>query len=737
MQGVATPAVSTLGVLDGGRLWLRGTAAPPPHLGRGPSRHLVLRARGAGPDLRWPLLPGPTEPAEFELVLDPAAEVALRPGRWDLYVAFSADGTVLEQRVAGALREADLRPAVIAREAGLTRVGPYLTGKGKVSVAVRDLPPHAEVARVWVDRATAIVEGSAPRPGPPAKGRLPARLAARVRRGDVEVSVATELVGGTFSARLSLESLVDASPDAEVWDLHLEVEHERLRLGAYLDDVADKKRAIVYPAWRACSTSGSREVRPYFTADNSLSIRSKPIRVRPDVQPSSPERESSTRSRSKLVLEVIQRSLRRRTVTALRTFVKWSRPPTGQPPKVYIFILHAFGMGGTVRTILNLAEYLGKRHDVEVVSLLRERERAFFPLPLGVSVTGLADRTHSGMGSGARGWIRRRLDGLPSVLVPSDESSFGRCSLWTDVQLSRKLRSLAPGVMITTRPSLNLIAAQMAPARVLTVGQEHMHFGIHREPLKRAIRRDYRHLDALAVLTEGDLQEYAAVLSDSGTRVVRIPNALPPLSGEPSHLRNPIVAAAGRMTRQKGFDLLIRSFEAVAREHPQWQLRIYGSGAQGRKLRRMILARSLYNNVLLMGRTERLGEELSKASIFALSSRFEGFGMVIIEAMSKGLPTVSYDCPRGPSDIITHGKDGLLIAEGDVDGFAQGLLTLIESEEERARMGASAREAASAYDVEAVGRRWDELFHDLDASDLATGGGAVVSRAADEALRTG
>jgi glycosyltransferase involved in cell wall biosynthesis len=182
------------------------------------------------------------------------------------------------------------------------------------------------------------------------------------------------------------------------------------------------------------------------------------------------------------------------------------------------------------------------------------------------------------------------------------------------------------------------------------------------------------------------------------------------------------VVAAGRLTRQKGFDLLIRSFEAVVREHPEWQLRIYGSGRQGRKLRRLIIARGLYNNVLLLGRTERLGEELSKASIFALSSRFEGFGMVIIEAMSMGLPTVSFACPRGPSDIITHQKDGLLVPERDVDGFARSLLRLIESQEERDRIGRAARETALAYAVDTVGGRWDQLFRDLGLPEPATGG---------------
>jgi glycosyltransferase involved in cell wall biosynthesis len=96
-----------------------------------------------------------------------------------------------------------------------------------------------------------------------------------------------------------------------------------------------------------------------------------------------------------------------------------------------------------------------------------------------------------------------------------------------------------------------------------------------------------------------------------------------------------------------------------------------------------------------------------------LSSRFEGFAMVILEAMSKGLAVVSFDCPRGPGDLITHGETGLLVPNGDVDALAQGLLELVEDEGERRRLGAAAMAAAGRYDPELIGRKWEELFDRL------------------------
>jgi glycosyltransferase involved in cell wall biosynthesis len=382
----------------------------------------------------------------------------------------------------------------------------------------------------------------------------------------------------------------------------------------------------------------------------------------------------------------------------------------GSAGGVHILLMNAYGMGGTIRATLTLAESLAGDRPVEIVSLERRRAAPFFPFPPGARVTVLDDLRNPG------GRAARLLRRLPSVLIHPEDYMFARANVWLDLQLVRHLRSLRAGVLITTRPALNLLAARARPRALVTVGQEHMHYGAHRPALTRAICRHYRGLAALAVLTNDDARDYGRLLAGGGTRVVQIANALPRLSGGQATPEAKAVVAAGRLTRQKGFDLLIRAFAPVASAHPDWRLRIYGGGPERPALRAQIDAAGLAGQVELMGPARELGEALAQASVFVLSSRFEGFGIVLVEALSKGLAVVSFDCPRGPADILDHGRCGVLVPPEDVGALTDALLGLIADPARRAALGAAGRARARAYEPAAIGAQWHALLEALEAA---------------------
>lgn len=699
-------AVRTVSLAATGRVSLAGDAGDLAGRRRQPEASLVLRERASGRERRSPVkwLRG----AAFEAVLDvtPNGGGSGWAGTWDASLAVGADA---EQRLAV---DADLPDPLLVREGGAAlRLRAYRTAHGNISLALTDLAGRAQVRRVDVGDHTLGLTGTV-RAGALEAGATPRLVCVNVASGEELEGPASTTAGGGFSAELDLRELVREADRTEVWSLHLAAGKTRLRLGGAADDIPNKQQATVFPHRRLRRDGVERRVGPYFNIDDELNVRSRPAKVRrakPRAPAEPPPRRPRAGRRWTPVLWVARRLIIRALAGVLHRGTSSATAAAPARPKVVFLIMHAFGMGGTIRTVFNLAGHLARDYDVEVISAVRRRDASFLPVPPGVTVSDLADR-RPGVPTTA---LMRLLERLPSVLMHEEDYGFATSSLWTDLVLLRRLRSLRSGILIGTRPALNVIAAELGAPGVVTIGQEHMNFDAHRRGLAAQLRRSYRKLDALAVLTRDDERDYGRLLDGAPTRVVRIPNALPELGGGRSTVTEPVVVAAGRLTWQKGFDLLVEAFAAVVLERPEWTLRIFGSGSKRKPLRRMIVERELHNNVFLMGATQNLGEELSKASIFALSSRYEGFGMVLLEAMSKGVPVVSFDCPRGPNEIIHHGEDGLLVTDGDVDALAQALIELADDEERRRRMGEAAIATARAYDISIVGRRWDELIADL------------------------
>ncbi|MBP3590398.1 MAG: glycosyltransferase, partial [Muribaculaceae bacterium] len=177
--------------------------------------------------------------------------------------------------------------------------------------------------------------------------------------------------------------------------------------------------------------------------------------------------------------------------------------------------------------------------------------------------------------------------------------------------------------------------------------------------------------------------------------------------------------AVGRLDEQKGFDILIKAWESVARIHPDWKLDIYGTGRDKEMLQDMIDKSGLTDKVTLCGVSDDMPKVYASGSIFVLSSRFEGFGLVLLEAMTCGVPCVSFDCPEGPSEIITDGRDGILVPfRGLSDSqraevLAENICRMIENRDMRLRMSEKAIAKAATFSRDVIIDRWIELFNDI------------------------
>ena len=192
-----------------------------------------------------------------------------------------------------------------------------------------------------------------------------------------------------------------------------------------------------------------------------------------------------------------------------------------------------------------------------------------------------------------------------------------------------------------------------------------------------------------------------------------IPNPSTFQTNKTSTLNEKKVISVGRLAAPKNYASLIRASKNVADKHPDWILEIYGDGPQEVELKSLITQLNLEKHVFLKGFSSNVKDVMTNASIFALSSMFEGFGLVIVEAMACGLPVVSYVCPCGPKDIITEGKDGFLVEVNDEMTLANKINILIENEELQKQMSDAVIIKAEKYKIENITSMWMNLFTKL------------------------
>jgi len=388
---------------------------------------------------------------------------------------------------------------------------------------------------------------------------------------------------------------------------------------------------------------------------------------------------------------------------------------SGVPMKIAFLLHNAYGIGGTVRTTFNLAAGLADRgHEVEIASMMRHRSQTRLALDPRVRLVPLVDTREAGPD------VAHAAFAEPARVFPAHEKRYGQYNRLIEQRAEAYLKGSDADVLFGTRPGLNVYLARFAPRRALRIGQEHLSLSVHSGRLRAELAPHYRHLDALVTTTEADADDYRRRMALPGVEVLAVPNSvpdpLPALVPAPSDGTAKVVAAAGRLAKGKRFDLLIEAFATVAAEHPDWRLRLYGGGAERERLQRLIADRELSANVTLMGARTPIEPELAKASILALSSDAESFGMIIAEAMRCGVPAVATDCPHGPGEIIQDGSDGRLVPVGDSAALAAALCELIEDEPLRHRMAAAAVHSAARFDPALVAYRYERLLTRLAGS---------------------
>lgn len=219
-----------------------------------------------------------------------------------------------------------------------------------------------------------------------------------------------------------------------------------------------------------------------------------------------------------------------------------------------------------------------------------------------------------------------------------------------------------------------------------------------------------RQFDRLVVLTEED-KTYCTHCPTTSV----IPNPITAPSSEVSSLSDKVILTVGRLDNQKNFPELVDIWALIAKDYPDWKLRIVGEGYTDVRILKRVKKYGLEEQFELCPFTKEIQKHYLSASIYAMTSAFEGLPLVLVEAESMGLPLVSYACPCGPRDIIRDGQDGFLVEPGDKETFAARLRQLIEDEELRRRMGQAAKINSQRFSLDNVMKQWVDLFAELTA----------------------
>ena len=290
-------------------------------------------------------------------------------------------------------------------------------------------------------------------------------------------------------------------------------------------------------------------------------------------------------------------------------------------------------------------------------------------------------------------------------------------------RLSNLLNELKPDITISTmRRELNFITKLKDGS--LKIGEFHVsRYAYGAEALKRKspivnmIKKGWANrfvknlskLSRVIILTSEGAKDWPEL-----TNISIIPNPIStPVEGKQTDILSHNAIAVGRYAPQKGFDMLIPAWSIVAQRHPDWKLHIYGEGDLKEKFTRLIDELQVNNNCLLHHTVSNIAEKYCISSIFVLSSRYEGLPLVLGEAMAYGIAPVAFACPCGPRDMITNGKNGLLVENGNIEQLAKQICYLIENENIRIEMGRQAKIRAKDFTMEAISQQWKSLFEEL------------------------
>ena len=355
------------------------------------------------------------------------------------------------------------------------------------------------------------------------------------------------------------------------------------------------------------------------------------------------------------------------------------------------FVVASLRAGGAERSIARLAVHRSSRTRTALITLDSSKHDFYFLSP-GVERTAL-------------GVLRNDASGLRRVV-----HSVRRIFL---LRRAIKRTGCATVVSFVDRTNILVLVATIGLGLSVVVS-ERVNPEFSPIGLSWSIARRFAYKWAAKVVVQSERVANWAKSFLASDRIVVIPNGIGStgLTGGP---REPTVVGIGRLVPQKGFDILLKAFAHAIRLDPNWRLVLFGDGPERERLLALAEHLKIRDRVSFPGIVRDVQKELVKASIFVLSSRFEGFPNALLEAMSAGCGVISTDCPSGPAEILRSGVDGLLVPPNDAEALGAALSVLMHDPESRQKFGVRAREVTHRFSLTTEFESWDRILDQSSA----------------------
>ena len=350
------------------------------------------------------------------------------------------------------------------------------------------------------------------------------------------------------------------------------------------------------------------------------------------------------------------------------------------------FIVGSLNGGGAERVISEMANYWAKEgKNVSILAL--KREKPFYSLHPEVQYIEL------GLAVKSRFFFDGLVHGIYEVKA-----------------ISKTLKRNNIEVAISFFADINILSVMAARiAHIPVIISERSNPFFVKLSYKWVIARKlfYRLANYLVVQTEAVKPYY----KNFGVKVTNIPNPLPGIEVDKTN-KEKMILAVGRLEKLKGFELLIEAFKEAGLPY-EWKLKVIGEGKYRDTLIKYRNEAGLNDKVIFPGRIKDMGEVYGKASIFVLSSRYEGFPNALIEAMSAGLPVISFNCKYGPNEIIDHRENGILVDNQNTNMLAKEIHDLVYNENEQVRLGKNASKVKEKYSCRKIMEKWEEVIDSI------------------------